>query len=197
MLETLASQGYCVKDGFLDEALVGAVREDLRAQRALGMFRRAGVGRGSAHQIADEIRRDEICWLDLVGATGARAELAARLEALRLAMNRELYLGLRDFEGHYAVYPPGAFYRRHRDRFADDSDRVASCLIYLNEAWSETDGGALRLFGRAPDEAPLAEILPEAGRLVVFLSDELPHEVLPTRRERLSVTGWFLRDRRG
>jgi SM-20-related protein len=36
-------------------------------------------------------------------------------------------------------------------------------------------------------------VLPEGGTLVCFLSDRFHHEVLPARRERLSVTGWFTR----
>jgi SM-20-related protein len=34
---------------------------------------------------------------------------------------------------------------------------------------------------------------PTGGCLVVFLSGEVPHEVLPATRERLSLTGWFRR----
>ena len=37
------------------------------------------------------------------------------------------------------------------------------------------------------------DVLPEAGTLVVFLSADLPHEVLPATRERLSLTGWLRR----
>ena len=35
--------------------------------------------------------------------------------------------------------------------------------------------------------------LPSAGTLVLSISAELPHEVLPATRERLSLTGWFRR----
>jgi SM-20-related protein len=36
------------------------------------------------------------------------------------------------------------------------------------------------------------DILPLAGRLVCFRSDQIEHEVLPATRERLSLTGWLL-----
>jgi SM-20-related protein len=51
----------------------------------------------------------------------------------------------------------------------------------------------LRLYPN-PD-APEAgiDVLPLGGRLVTFLSDGLPHEVLPARRERASITGWLKR----
>ena len=82
------------------------------------------------------------------------------------------------------MYPPGAFYRRHLDRFASDDRRALSCVLYLNEAWRAEDGGALRLYlpGRHRD------VLPRAGTLVAFLSERFEHEVLPAQRERLSLT---------
>ena len=98
--------------------------------------------------------------------------------------------GLAEYEGHYALYPPGASYARHRDRFRDDDTRVLSCVLYLNEGWRREDGGALRLYvegGRAID------VRPEGGTLVAFLSGRFDHEVLPARRPRLALTGWFRR----
>jgi len=35
------------------------------------------------------------------------------------------------------------------------------------------------------------DIYPRDGRLVLFLSADFEHEVLPAARERLSVAGWF------
>jgi Rps23 Pro-64 3,4-dihydroxylase Tpa1-like proline 4-hydroxylase len=35
------------------------------------------------------------------------------------------------------------------------------------------------------------DILPMAGRLVLFLSGEFWHEVRPAKRPRMSLTGWF------
>jgi len=32
---------------------------------------------------------------------------------------------------------------------------------------------------------------PTGGTLVLFLSERFAHEVLPAKRERLSLTGWF------
>jgi SM-20-related protein len=37
------------------------------------------------------------------------------------------------------------------------------------------------------------DVLPEGGTLVAFLSERFQHEVLPARRERLALTGWFRR----
>jgi SM-20-related protein len=35
------------------------------------------------------------------------------------------------------------------------------------------------------------KVLPSFGTIVVFLSEEFPHEVLPAKRDRYSIAGWF------
>jgi hypothetical protein len=102
-------------------------------------------------------------------------------------LNRELQLGAVEPELHFAVYPAGAAYATHVDRFRDADSRVLSVVLYLNEAWSEADGGELRLYLEAGPRAPCVDVVPHGGTLVVFLSDRFPHEVLPARRERLSL----------
>ena len=181
----LIEKSFSITTGFLKTDEVLMVRKDLLNARALGLFKRAGISTNK--QVSDEIRRDEILWLDSAHATLAQAELLNRMDLLRTKLNQKLYLGLRTFEGHYACYPPGAFYRRHLDRFADKGDRTVSVSLYLNTDWSETDGGKLRLFTNQGE----VEVLPTGGTLACFLSGEVEHEVLPSHSERLSFTGWF------
>jgi SM-20-related protein len=109
------------------------------------------------------------------------------LEQLRLDLNREGFLGLFDLELHYAWYPPGAGYARHIDQLQGRDQRKVSVILYLNEAWTPDAGGELRIFDG--DEA--RDIEPIAGRLVYFLTAGREHAVLPTRQDRLSITGWF------
>jgi SM-20-related protein len=62
----------------------------------------------------------------------------------------------------------------------------------LNDTWEESDGGELRMFYTRPDGIEdYKDFLPLGGRIVVFLSGEVPHEVLPTNKERISITGWM------
>ncbi|MOA08544.1 hypothetical protein D3C78_1283200 [compost metagenome] len=65
-----------------------------------------------------------------------------------------------------------------------------SAVFYLNADWQAEQGGALRMYLPGGEER---DVLPLAGTLVVFLSADLPHAVLPATRERLSLTGWFRR----
>ncbi len=168
-----------------------------RAQRlqAGGNFRLARVGRGESFRLDTETRNDRVLWIDPASGSATERRYAAAIEELRLALNREMYLGLFDFEAHYAVYEPGAFYRTHLDRFRDAGHRTVSCILYLNDAWQPGDGGQLRLYLEAADREPWVDVEPAGGRLLVFLSERFPHEVLPTMRQRLSMTGWLGRRR--
>ena len=104
-------------------------------------------------------------------------------------LNQTLLLGLFSPEGHYAIHPPGAGYRRHCDCFRDDDARVL-CVLYLNSGWSKQDGGALADAFRRGQQC---DVLPIGGTLVCFLSERFEHEVLPAKRERAALTGWFRR----
>ena len=186
----IAERGYAVVPGAAPRPLVRALRERAREVHALGGFTQARVGRAEGRAQRQDIRGDRIAWLDASAPAPAEASLFAWLERLRTACNRELMLGLAEIEAHYAIYPPGAGYARHRDRFRDDDARVLSCVLYLNENWRPEDGGALQLF--LPDAAPLT-VHPQGGTLVAFLSADFDHEVLPAKRERMALTGWYRR----
>ena len=94
---------------------------------------------------------------------------------------------------HYTMYPKGAYYKRHLDQFKTNDNRRLTFLCYLNEDWTEKDGGTLRLYTEDKQKREQAiDILPVAGRFVCFCSDLLEHEVLVCHRERYSLTGWLL-----
>jgi SM-20-related protein len=176
-----------VVDEFVDAALLRELRERCRELQAAGALRPAMVGRNA--KLAPEVRGDFISWVQQP-ARDAEQSLLARLDGLRATLNRALMTGLEDFEGHFAVYPPGAAYARHFDRLAGSDLRAISAALYLNDDWSAGDGGQLRVYlGGDRSE----DVLPVGGRLVAFLSDRFEHEVLPARRERMSFTGWFRR----
>jgi SM-20-related protein len=189
LVDDLERKGWSVAAGWLSPALVRSLAGEIRREHAAGAFRGAGVGR--ERRVATAVRGDEILWLDQVSASEAQRVVLGRLERLREALNRELQLGAVELELHFAVYPAGAAYAVHVDRFRDADSRVLSLVLYLNEAWNEADGGELRLYLGA--EPPFVDVVPHGGTLVVFLSDRFPHEVLPARRERLSLAGWFRR----
>ncbi|MHC6227941.1 2OG-Fe(II) oxygenase [Pseudomonas sp. X10] len=189
IVDDLATRGWSQQNRFLPQALTLALAAECHQRAAEGELAPAGVGRGAAQEVREGIRGDHIQWIE-AGQSEACDSYLEVMESLRQALNRGLFLGLEDFECHFALYPPGAFYRKHLDRFRDDDRRMVSAIIYLNEGWLPDDGGQLRMSLAKGIEH---DVQPSAGCLVVFLSGDIPHEVLPARRDRLSLTGWFRR----
>ncbi len=192
----IAGKGFAVIDKFFTEEETRILRDTARSSFAGGSFRRAGLGRQQDYQRKQSVRGDFIQWVNRENLPAEAAFLMDYLDGLTAYLNRELLLGIRDREIHFAIYPEGAFYRRHLDVFRGSTARKLSVICYLNEHWQGEDGGQLRLYLSDDDgvEKP-HEILPIGGRLVVFRSDLLEHEVLSARRERFSLTGW-LKDER-
>jgi SM-20-related protein len=178
-----------VLDDFVDRDLLTELRDRCLELHASGALRPARVGRGAQQQLLPEVRGDFISWLS-EPALDAEQRLLARMDELRVALNRALMAGLEDFQGHFALYPRGAAYARHFDRLVGSDVRAISAVLYLNDEWTEEDGAQLRIYtgGGASQD-----VLPRGGRLVAFVSERFEHEVLPGRRERLSFTGWFRR----
>ena len=187
----LATAGWSVCADFLAPGQVTALAAELDGRRAAGHFRPAGIGTGMALQLRPDIRNDQVHWLGESPETAAQRPYFDALEQLRLAINRHLFLGLFRFEGHMALYPPGSFYRKHLDQFRGATQRKVSAILYLNPDWTPGDGGELRLYLDPAGEGAYQDIAPRGGTLACFLSDRFHHEVLPTRRERRSLTGWY------
>lgn len=184
----LADKSYAVVDNFLSETEVKAILEIPHFRNHQNYFKKAGIGKQQDLQINEAIRGDYILWLDRGSAPDAALVYMNRLQQLMQYLNQSLFLSLKDIEVHMTVYPIGSFYKRHLDQFKKDDKRKLSVICYLNEDWHEEHGGQLRIYA----EEQSVDVLPIAGRLVCFRSDVLEHEVLPTTRERLSLTGWVL-----
>lgn len=157
-----------------------------------GEFRRAAVGRGESRVIREDIRRDHVLWIDDMQQCTALDRYRERLEKLRVAINRQLFMGLVDYEGHFAVYPPEAFYKAHLDRHIGTQDRMVTAILYLNPNWAPEDGGRLKIWTTRGDKEGAYEwVEPRMGTLVVFLSGDHWHEVEVSNVHRHSLTGWF------
>jgi len=194
IITALDVDGWCVIPDFLDDNQWRELADEARLKHAEGDFRQAGVGRKSTFQIRPEIRNDKVLWLDPDAPTQLQASYLERLEILRQRINQGLMLGLFGFEAHFALYPKGSFYRRHLDQFASARHRTVTCILYLNNQWKAEDGGALRIYLPQTDGSEKSvDIQPQGGSAVFFLSSDFEHEVLPSFRERFSLTGWFYR----
>lgn len=189
IVDDLAAHGWSQQNIFLPETLTLELAAECRQRAVEGELSPAAVGRGSTQEVREGVRGDHIQWLE-AGESAACDRYLGLMDSLRQALNRGLFLGLEDYESHFALYPPGAFYLKHVDRFRDDDRRTVSAVLYLNQGWLPEHGGQLRMFLK---EGVDYDVQPKGGCLVVFLSGDIPHEVLPSTRERLSLTGWFRR----
>lgn len=183
----LQVHGIAIRDRFLAPSQARSLFDCAQARRARGEFAAARIGAHDALQRRAEIRGDSTCWPAEPFFPAERA-VWDTLEQLRLVLNREACLGLFELEMHYARYPPGAGYARHVDQPRGRAQRIVSLVLYLNEGWEPRSGGQLRIFGAADT---YRDIDPIAGRLVCFLTAGREHAVLPTRRSRLALSGWF------
>ena len=191
LADDLARDGFSVVADFVSAPLVTALRAELLALDAAGDLRAAAIGRGTEVTIRSDVRADRIFWLEGTAASPAQARVMEQLEDLKTTLNRSLFLGLRETECHLALYPPGGHYDKHIDAFRGAAQRKVSFVLYLNDAWTPEDGGCLRLYRAGSESIVAQDVGPCGGTLACFLSEEIWHEVLPTSRNRLSLTGWF------
>jgi len=188
----LRTQSWCVVPDALPSALAAQLFEQVRSD-SKNWFALAGVGRSSDHVQNRFVRRDRIRWID--GSVEAEKQWLAWCGRLQTFLNRQLFLGLFSFESQFSHYQPGDFYKKHVDAFRPDGTgrgarRLLSLVTYLNPGWQLADGGELALYDE-DGETMVHRLTPAYGSVVVFLSAEVPHEVLPAARDRYSIAGWF------
>lgn len=186
--DALCNGGACVIDGLFAD-LADDLAAEARSLQQRDALQSARIGRGASRQGDASVRGDSTLWLD-DPACIAGPRLLQRLDTLADGLRESLRLPIRSVEAHYAHYPVGASYARHRDRFRDSGSRLVSWVGYLNRDWRAEDGGELRIHF---DDGSREDVLPMFGTSVCFLS-ELEHEVLPARRDRYSIAAWFRRD---
>lgn len=183
LIDALATQGYYIWDDFLSPTEVAALRDCIPED-----WKNARIGRNDDTQREETIRSDKIQWLS--SAMGHPVgQFLAKMEQIRLEANRHFYLGLFEYEAHFAKYEKGDFYQKHLDCFKGNENRRLTTVFYMNEQWDESNAGELVVYDL--DDNHIATIPPKSGRLFVFLSEQFPHEVLPTNAERFSIAGWF------
>lgn len=188
LVDAIYQHGFHVVDDFLDYASYQALREKIVTHYNKGDFRAAKIGLEQKSTLNLNIRSDEIYWLDETSPDQALRAYFTEIKKISTHLNRSLFLGLVDYEVHFSVYQPGAFYKKHVDQFANKKNRRISCVYYLNNAWQQAHGGELLLYN--VEEQLLKKIEPLANRFICF-SSELPHEVCRTNHPRFAMAGWF------
>ena len=182
-LSDIETHGYAIIENMFDTSLTNMLMQD--CYRINPNFKLAAIGRQQDTQIDQNIRSDKTFWFD--GSSQAQLDYQLALEKIRVNLNRYFFLGLFDYECHYAKYQHGDFYKKHYDAFKGRSNRIFTTVFYLNTVAS---GGELVIYKPKSKKVEVT-IKPQAGTMVMFESERFMHEVLPTVDDRYSIAGWF------
>ncbi|XLS28993.1 2OG-Fe(II) oxygenase [Flavobacteriaceae bacterium M23B6Z8] len=193
LIQDLMEDQYSVTDAFFTEEEVLLLRNSLLEKYENDAFKKSAVGSRVNELIASGIRGDFIKWIDEQEANEAEQLFFHKINSLVNYLNKTCFMGILQKEFHYAVYPKGTFYKRHLDTFRNDDRRKLSFVCYLNDdSWEKENGGELTLYLPEDKKERALDIYPLPGRVVLFESQLLEHEVKTVKHsKRLSITGWL------
>ncbi|MCF7559499.1 2OG-Fe(II) oxygenase [Sabulilitoribacter multivorans] len=188
IISDIATQRYSVIENFFSDDEVSLLRASLLERQIEDGFKKAAIGNKLNETIVKSIRGDLILWMDEDKANHNELLFFNKINDLVTYLNKTCFLGILQKEFHYAIYPKNTFYKKHIDTFQNDDKRKLSFVCYLNEdGWLPEYGGELVLYLNEGEKV----IYPFPGRVVIFESQIIEHEVKPVNTERLSITGWL------
>ncbi|WMI69118.1 2OG-Fe(II) oxygenase [Mangrovimonas sp. YM274] len=192
VIADILTQKYSIVEQFFTAEEVAALRDSLMEKHQLDAFKKAAIGNRVNETIEKSIRGDVILWIDEVNANATEQLFFDKINHLVGYLNKTCFMGILQKEFHYALYPKGTFYKRHLDTFQNDDRRKLSFVCYLNEEdWQPENGGELVLYLDENGTEQEKVIYPFPGRVVIFESQLIEHEVKPVDTQRLSITGWL------
>ncbi|MFT6843529.1 MAG: SM-20-related protein, partial [Psychroserpens sp.] len=192
IIQDIGWKKFSIIDDFFSSEIVSHLRQSLLNKHEDNRFKKAAIGNRVNELIVKSIRGDHILWIDERTANTAESLFFNQINDLVSYLNKTCFMGILQKEFHYALYPKGTFYKRHIDTFQNDDRRKLSFVCYLNtEDWKPENGGELVLYlGEKGMEAEKI-IYPFPGRIVIFESQIIEHEVKPVEIQRFSITGWL------
>ena len=193
VITDLLECNYAIVDDFFSSEEIEELRQSLKEVYEADCFKKAAIGNKFNEEIDKTIRGDFIKWINEAEARPKERLFFEKINDLVAYLNRTCFLGILQKEFHYAIYPKGTFYKRHLDTFQNDDRRKLSMVCYLNDdSWIANNGGELTIYLPEGNGERALDIIPRPGRVVIFESQILEHEVKPVlASERLSITGWL------
>lgn len=192
IISDISTHKYSVVEHFFTDDEVAILRQSLLMKHEEDQFKKAAIGNRVNENIIKSIRGDMILWMDETKADSNERLFFAKINNLIAYLNKTCFMGILQKEFHYALYPEGTFYKRHIDTFQNDDRRKLSFVCYLNEdGWLPENGGELVLYLNDQGKETEKVIYPFPGRVVIFESQIIEHEVKPVKTERMSITGWL------
>ncbi|GAA3567100.1 2OG-Fe(II) oxygenase [Snuella lapsa] len=188
----IVNQQFSIVENFFTPEVIVSLRQSLLEKYEADSFKKAAIGNRVNETIVRSVRGDVILWIDESRPNEAESLFFNKINELVNYLNRTCFLGILQKEFHYAIYPPGTYYKKHIDTFQNDDRRKLSFVCYLNDQdWQPENGGELVLYIDANGKQTEKVIYPFPGRVVIFESQLIEHEVKPVNMERLSITGWL------
>ncbi|GAA4305419.1 2OG-Fe(II) oxygenase [Aestuariibaculum suncheonense] len=192
IISDISTQKFSIVENFFTDEEVCVLRQSLIEKHEEDAFKKAAIGNRVNETIEKSIRGDMILWMDESKADATEQLFFNKINDLVGYLNKTCFLGIMHKEFHYAVYPQNTFYKRHIDTFQNDDRRKLSIVCYLNEdGWLPENGGELVLYLNENGQETEKVIYPFPGRVVIFESQIIEHEVKVVNTERLSITGWL------
>ena len=193
LITDILEKSYSIIDDFFDASEIEELRDSLKDIYEADCFKKAAIGDKFNEEVDKTVRGDFILWINEAEGRAVERRFFNKINNLVDYLNLTCFLGILQKEFHYAVYPTGTFYKRHLDTFQNDDRRKLSMVCYLNDdSWVTTNGGELTLYLPSENGETALDIIPKPGRMVIFESQVLEHEVKPVlASERLSITGWL------
>ena len=192
IISQVVARNYAIVDNFFENELLNALLDQINVLYRNDALKKAAIGKHFDEHVKIEIRGDYIQWINEKKAMGVEEKFFQQINQFIDYLNRTCFMGILDKEFHYAVYPEGRFYIRHLDTFKEDHSRKLSLVLYLNKTWTSDNGGELIIYTQNDEKEEAVPIVPEFGRLVIFESSVLEHEVKPVKKgQRMSITGWL------
>jgi SM-20-related protein len=188
LIESFIENKVGITDNFLGAVLASNLKANLTSYYQEKLLLSAGTGNKTLVTQDTLFRSDKICWLDRSHNNIYENKFFDLMDRFIAYLNDTCYTGITGCEFHYTLYEEGSFYKKHIDQFRNDESRKYSMVMYLNEGWTSSDGGELRIYHSNDRQQ---NISPDSGKSVFFKSSELEHEVLVTNKPRMSITGWL------
>lgn len=187
LINGLIDQTFGFADHFISPELSQSLAQNLESYFDAGLMHRAGIGKNILYKEDSEFRGDVIKWIDNEPENESEMDFVKIIRSFIEYLNITCFTGIQDFEFHYARYAVGSRYRKHVDQFVTDQGRQFSLVIYLNQNWEESYGGALSLYLNNVEY----KLVPYGGRAVFFRSNVTEHEVNVATEVRYSIAGWL------
>ena len=187
LIDTYLENKIGIDVDFLTAELSAGLQQNILQLQKDDLMTFAGVGNEKVMDTKQQMRGDKIYWMDKSHDNIFEQQFLNHIEEFIERLNSTCYTGINGYEFHYAVYGQGSGYKRHKDQFKNDGNRKFSLINYLNNNWTEEDGGQLMVYQNGAPQ----KIQPQSQTAVFFKSDEMEHEVTTANRSRMSITGWL------